>query len=436
MAESTATATPQPPATDARRGRLRAFMQATEIDPRLLGMVVALLVIWIGFHWLSHGKFLTDRNLWFLSVQTASIAIMATGMVLVIVSRNIDLSIGSIVGFVGMCMGAAQTQFLADIFGYGSPWVWILALAIGLAIGAGIGLFQGFLIAYVEIPSFIVTLGGLLVWRGAAWWVANGKTLAPLDATFQLLGGGPRGSLGADPSWVVAFIACIGIVAVLINSRRQRRRFAFALRPIWAEVLLGVIGCAVALGAVSISIAYPWPAGLARQYAQEHGISAEGLVIPTGIAIPVLLALVVAVVMTVVATRRRFGRYVFAIGGNPEAAELGGINTRRTVMKVFALMGFLAAISAAVSIARLNASTNALGDGNELYTIAAAVIGGTSFAGGIGTIPGAVLGALVMQSLQSGMVLVGIDTPIQNIVAGIVLVVAVGLDTWYRRRTA
>jgi D-xylose transport system permease protein len=140
--------------------------------------------------------------------------------------------------------------------------------------------------------------------------------------------------------------------------------------------------------------------------------------------------------MTIIAQRTRFGRYVFATGGNPEAAELSGINVRRTLLLTFALMGVLVAISAAITSGRLDAATNALGQWNELFVIAAAVIGGTSFAGGIGTIPGAILGALFMQTLQSGMVLIGFDTAQQNIVVGIVLVVAVGIDTAYRRRAA
>jgi len=138
--------------------------------------------------------------------------------------------------------------------------------------------------------------------------------------------------------------------------------------------------------------------------------------------------------MTILATRRRFGRYVFAIGGNPDAANLAGINTKRTIMMTFVVMGILSAVSAAVLTARLNAATVGLGTQTELYVIAAAVIGGTSFAGGIGTIPGAVLGAVVMQSLQSGMVLLRVDSPVQDIVVGLVLVTAVGFDTYIRRR--
>ena len=161
-----------------------------------------------------------------------------------------------------------------------------------------------------------------------------------------------------------------------------------------------------------------------------------GSIIPLGIAIPVLIAIGTAMVVTFLANRTRFGRYVFAIGGNPEAADLSGINTRWIVMKIFILMGVLCGVAGAVASARLNAATNALGTLDELYTIAAAVIGGTSFTGGIGTVPGAMLGALVMQSLQSGMQLMGIESPLQNIVSGLVLVIAVGIDTAYRRRTA
>jgi D-xylose transport system permease protein len=160
------------------------------------------------------------------------------------------------------------------------------------------------------------------------------------------------------------------------------------------------------------------------------------LYIPTGIANPVLILLAVGIVMTYIATRRKFGRNVYAIGGNPEAAVLSGINVRRTIMYTFGLMGLLAAVSAVVQTARLNAAVTGLGTSNELDVISAAVIGGTSFAGGIGTIPGAILGAVVMQSLRSGMLLLNVDSPVQDIVVGIVLVGAVGLDSFLRRRSS
>nr|WMC96312.1 sugar ABC transporter permease [Aminobacter aminovorans] len=426
------------------------FLKATEIDTRMLGMVGALLLIWVGLQVISSLRlgvnpfefdsrtFLTARNLWNLSVQASAVAIMATGMVLVIVMRNIDLSVGSAEGLIGMVMGFAQVHFLVKAVGLelGNPWIWALALAIGIALGLMIGALQGFVIAYMEVPAFIVTLGGLLIWRGAAWWVTSGQTIAPLDATFQLMGGGPQGAIGATWSWIVGLVACLAVVFLLLRGRQQRKRFKFPLRPVWAEAFLGAVTCGVILGAIWIANSYPWPIGIVRRYAEANGITIPegGLFIAHGIAIPVLIAMAVGIVMTFVTNRTRFGRYVFAIGGNPEAANLAGINTRWITMKVFMIMGVLAAISAAVSSARLNSATNSLGTLDELLVIAAAVIGGTSLAGGSGTVAGAMLGALLMQSLQSGMVLLNIDTPLQNIVVGLVLVVAVWLDTLYRKR--
>jgi D-xylose transport system permease protein len=434
MSETTATA----PADHARSSELSPvtkFFRATEIDPRMLGMIGALVLIWVGFHLISNGLFLTPRNLWNLSVQSASVAVMATGMVLVIVTRNIDLSIGSLLGFVAMIMGVVQAEILPQMLGFGHPATWILALACGIALGVLIGALQGYIIAYLGVPAFIVTLGGLLVWRGAAWWVTSGRTVAPMDTTFRLMGGGPQGAIGYWPSWIVGILACVAIVLMLLSARSQRKRFKFPLRPVWAEFLIGTVTCAVVLGAVAVANAYPWPIGIVRQYYQAIGEAVpDGAFIPHGIAIPVLIAIAVGIVMTFVTTRTRFGRYVFAIGGNPEAAELAGINTRWVVMKIFMLMGALAAIGGAISTARLNAATNAQGTLDELLVIAAAVIGGTSLGGGVGTVVGAMLGAVLMQSLQSGMVLVGLDTPLQNIVVGVVLVVAVWLDTIYRKR--
>lgn len=414
------------------------LFSALEIDVRFLGMVAALAIIWVGFHILSGGTFLTPRNLWNLSVQTASVAVMATGMVLVIVTRNIDLSVGSILGVTGMIMAVAQANTLTPAFGFDHPAVWILTLAIGLAAGAAIGALHGFVIAYLKVPAFIVTLGGLLVWRGAAWWVASGRTIPITDNNFKLLGGGADGAIGATWSWVVALVACALIALAAWNARRQRKRFRFPLKPMWAEAATVAIGCGAVLAATAVVTSYYLPGPLARRYLEANGlpVPADGTLpeIAFGYAVPVLLAVGVGIAMTFLSRRTRFGRYVFAIGGNPEAAELAGINTRRVTMIIFALMGMLAALGAAISTARLTSATNAQGTLDELYTIAAAVIGGTSLAGGAGTIAGAMLGALVMQSLQSGMVLLGLDTPLQNIVVGFVLVVAVWLDTVYRAR--
>lgn len=423
-------------APEETRGRpFKSLLRSTEIDTRMLGMIGLLLVMWVGFHILS-GTFLTPRNLWNLSVQFAPVAIMATGMVLVIVSRNIDLSVGSMLGFVGMAMALFQAEILPRWIGFDNPWTWVIVLIAGLLLGALVGLFQGAIVAYVGVPSFIVTLGGLLIWRGVAWSLASGRTIAPMDSNFQLLGGGSRGAIGGTASWVVAGLACLGIIWYLVDSRRQRRRFGFKLRPTWALIMLGTIGCAAVFGAVWVLNSNYLPENLARQVAEDQGIPwpEGGLQIPLGISYPVLIAVAVMLVMVFIAKRRKFGRYVYSIGGNPEAAELGGINTRWTVVKTFMFMGILVGVAAAVTIARLNAATSGLGTLAELYVIAAAVIGGTSLAGGLGTIPGAVLGALVMQSLQSGMVLIGVDAPLQDIVVGVVLVAAVAVDVYYRRK--
>ncbi len=435
MSDTTSPA-PADAARASEQSPLARFMKATELDTRMLGMLGALAVIWIAFHIMSGGLFLTPRNLWNLSVQSASVSVMATGMVLVIVTRNIDLSVGSVLGVTGMIIAVTQVRILPDYLDLGHPAIWAIAILVGLAVGIAIGALQGFIIAYMQVPAFIVTLGGLLIWRGAAWWVTSGQTVAPMDARFRLLGGGSEGAIGAQWSWVVGIVACLAVVFFIWNARKQRRRFHFPLRPVWAEAFLAGVACIAILGAVAIANAYPWPAGTVRRYAEANNITVPegGLFIPHGIAIPVLIAIAVGIVMTFVATRTRFGRYVFAIGGNPEAAALAGINTRWITMKIFMVMGALAAIGAVISTARLNAATNAQGTLDELLVIAAAVIGGTSLAGGVGTIVGAMIGAVLMQSLATGMILLGVDSPLQNIVVGAVLVIAVWLDTIYRRR--
>ncbi len=417
-----------------------SLLRPLEVDTRLLGLVGALAVIWVAFDVLSGGTFLSPRNLWNLSVQSASIGIMATGMVLIIVSRNIDLSVGSMLGFLGYTMAMLQAVWIPQSLGLGfeRPYTWIVTLIVGIALGALIGGLQGFIVAFGGVPSFIVTLGGLLVWRGLIFRYAQGQTIAPLDTTFQMLGGGVVGTrvgaLGEWPSWGLGAVICVAIVLLQIAARRRRRRYGFPVRPMWAEILVGAVTCGVVLGTVWVANSYPLPVNVAEQVAAEKGIAVPPGGIPTGVAFPVVIMLIVTLVVTFLATRRRFGRYVYAIGGNPDAAALAGINVRRTIMLTFALMGGLAAVSAAVQTARLDAAVTNLGVQNELDVISAAVIGGTSFSGGIGTVPGAILGAVVMQSLRSGMVLLLVDSPTQDIVVGIVLVAAVGIDTLFRRR--
>ena len=411
----------QPPA----RTSIRGLIAQTEIDLRLFGMLLALGLILLVFQVASGGTFIRPTNMITLAVQASGVAIIATGMVMVIVSRNIDLSVGSLVGIIAMTYALLMTDWMPNLLGMGDdfPFRWAIALALGIGLGAVIGAGQGFIIAYVGVPSFIVTLGGLLSIRGVVYYLSNGAAVSGLDPIFQLIGGGAQGSIGGTLTWVVGIVGCIAVILLLANGRRQRRRFGFPLRPMWAEVLIGVVGCAAILGLSAFANANLWPKTLTG-----------GLDVSTGYPYPLMLLIGVTIVMTWLATRRRFGRYVYAYGGNPDAAELAGINTRWTILKTYVLMGVLCALAAAIASARLNGSTLDVGQSYELYVIAAAVVGGTSFAGGIGSIPGAVLGAFVMQSLAYGLSYMGVNSPGQNIVAGIVLILAVGFDTYNRRR--
>ena len=428
----TETHEPQTQASGGAMGMLRAM----EVDTRLLGMVVALVVIWIIFDLWTGGRFITPRNMFNLSVQTASVAVMATGMVFIIVARHIDLSVGSMLGLIAMVMGVVQAEMLPSALGFNHPATWIITILVGLALGALIGGTQGYIVGYLGVPAFIVTLGGLLVWRGAAWWVTQGRTVAPLDENFTIFGGGVAGTLGSTWSWVFGAIAVAAIIFAAVHGRRQRKLFDFPLKPMWAEYTNVTVLTVVVLGFVWIMNSYPVPPRAAQRMAEARGwdVPPEGLSLMHGIAIPVVCVAVIAVAMTIIAKRTKFGRYIFAIGGNPQAADLSGIDTRRITFYIFTLMGVLCALSAVIASARLQSAANDLGTLDELRVIAAAVIGGSSLAGGIGTIYGAILGALVMQSLQSGMALVGVNTSLQSIVIGLVLILAVWVDQVYRRR--
>ena len=465
---STTGNTSQNPAMQ-EEGPVKRFFRATEIDVRMLGMITALLLIWCAFDIASGilrgnfggllgGSFLTPRNIWTLLVQSSSITVMSTGMVLLIVMRQIDLSVGSMLSLVAVAGAVLQVFRLGPLLGVGHPAIWMLGVVAVIALGAAIGAFNGWLTAYAKIPAFIVTLGGLIAYSGLAFLIARGETVAPMDKTFEIFGGGiPISWLGPTWSWIIALIACAGIIYAIYNGRRQRLRFKFPLRPMWAEIFLAAVGSTAVLGVTYVMNSYPWPFKLIENYAKANGVTipagvedkdgqavcmagetvvrcTEGLIYYTGYSVPVVVALVAGLVMTFIATRTTFGRYVYAIGGNPEAAELAGINTKMMIVKVFALMGALVGISAIISSARLNAATNALGLFNELYVIAAAVIGGTSLAGGVGTIYGAMLGALLMQSIISGMSLLNLPTAYQSIVVGVVLVIAVWLDQLYSRK--
>jgi D-xylose transport system permease protein len=362
----------------------------TDTTARTRALLAALAALWAAFAVASDGVFLTPRNLVNLAVQASAVGVMAAGMVLVIAARQIDLSVGSALGFTGMVIASLQVE---------SGLAWPLSLAAGIALAAAIGVWHGAWVAYARLPAFVVTLAGLLVFRGAAWLVSDGQTLAPLADGYARIGGGLGGAIGAPATWAVS-----GAVALALVARRARAA------PLAAA---GVIGMAAIANAVP---------------------GADGS--PAGLPVPVLVLGAAAAAVHGLATRTRFGRHVFAIGGNPRAAELAGIDVRGVTLRAFALLGALAGVAAVLTSARLGAGTNSMGSGAELAVIAAAVLGGTSLAGGAGSVGGAVLGALWMQSLENGMVLLDVTSALRQVVTGLVLLGAVAADAHARRSAA
>ena len=394
-------------------GGFANFMRACEVDTRMVAMIMVLLIIWVGMHILTDGLFLTSRNLYNLAVQSSVVGIMATGMVLVIVARHIDLSVGSLMGFTGMVISWLQVA----IFPLGAAWNWPTTILLGLALGGLVGAWQGFWIAYRNIPAFVVTLGGLLMFRGFAYMVTDGRTVAPMDPTYELLGGGINGSIGATWSWVFGVVA-IAVVALLMwQQRHSRIKHGFPTKHIAVEFILFAVWVVCILGFVIIMNSYYKPR----------------TEIPRGIPIPVLILIGVVLVMALLSKVTTFGRYVFAMGGNPRAAELSGINVKKITLLIFVVMGVLCGVAAVITTARLNAGANSMGQLAELSVIAAAVIGGTSLSGGVGSIAGAILGAIIMQSLENGMVLLGVSSALRQVVIGLVLLIAVWFDTLYKK---
>lgn len=391
--------------------KLKRATVAANIDTRLLAMIGAVAMIWLFFHITSGGIFLSPRNLWNLSVQTSVTAILATGMVLIIVSRNIDLSTGSLLAFLGILGAFVQTEVL-PLEGAHSWW---LSMVVMVAAGCLAGGLQGWMIARFTIPAFVVTLGGLMFWRGAGWLFTSGRTVTPLDSTFKVIG---AGSIGEAWSWVVGIIGFAVLVTLTLLTRRRRKALDFGMRPVVLDVVILSAAAVLIIAFVMTMNSYNFPRS-------EDG---------RGIPVPVLILIVVACVMIYVANMTRFGRYIYGYGGNPEAAELAGVNTRAVVIASFALIGGLTALGAMISTARLNAAPLSIGQLLELQVIAAAVIGGTSLTGGVGTIVGALIGALLMQSLQNGMVLVGVQSAPQQMIMACVLIFAVWFDVIYQKR--
>jgi D-xylose transport system permease protein len=387
----------------------------------MVSMLVALVAVWTVLEVATDGLFLTPRNLYNLSIQTSVSAVISCGMVFVIVARQIDLSVGSLLAFNGVLTAYAQVYWLEGV-GAG----WIFSIVIGVASGVAVGLFQGWWVAYRGIPALVVTLAGLLMFRGAAFLVAEGQTIAPLDETYQRLGGGAAGSIGVTASWIIGAAGCAWLVWYVWTTRRERAKYAADQAPIWIDAVKVLAGAAAIAAFVGVMARYP---DITR--ADDNG-GAPGM----GIGVPVLILIAVVVALTFIAHRTRFGRYVFAYGGNPEAALLAGINTKWLLVKIFVLMGILSAVAAVITTARLNSGANSIGQSAELYAIAAAVVGGTSLAGGDGSVMRAVVGALFIQSLDSGMLMLDVVVAKRQIVIGLVLILASWFDVAYTRRKA
>ena len=380
------------------------------VDWRLVLMGAVLVATALVFNLLSGGLFLSPENLYNIAQQTAVVGIVATIVVLVIVARHIDLSVGSVMGFVGVLIATLM---------YTAGWHWVEASLAGLAVAIAVSVYQGALTAMLGVPSFVVTLGGLMSFRGAAFLVADGKTQPVNDLFFQRLGGGFDGAIGVQASWVLAAVLVAALVLQTVLRRRAKAAYEVPNPPLWLDALVAAVPALIVVGFVATMNAYQIPS-------KDE---------PQGVPIPVLIWGSVALVLSFIVHRTRFGRYVFAMGGNPEAAALVGIPVRRVTLMLFALMGVLITIAAMVSIARLNDGTNSLGTGMELYVIAAAVIGGTALAGGSGSILGSVLGALIMQSIDSGLLLLDISIGLRYVIIGQVLIAAVVFDVVYRRLT-
>jgi len=377
-------------------------------------MFLALVAIWVIFTFLTENVFLTPRNLSNLFVQTVTTAILAIGMVLVIVTGHIDLSVGSVLGFTGAVCAMGMIKL---------EWGVFPSVVVTLLVGLGVGLWHGFWVAYRKVPAFIVSLASMLAFRGLIIGLTGGQTqgleMAPEAAAerFKLIGQGYLPTFGEavegkvhDTSLYFVAAAILIFVVTSLRHRRARQQYGFHVLPAYAEALKLAFISAIMAAFGFIMVVY------------------------LGIPWAVIFVLALAVLFSFIAENTTFGRHLYAIGGNPEAARLSGINVARHTLGLFMLMGVMTAVAGIVTTARLNAATTSAGQNAELDAIAAAVIGGTSLLGGEGTIFGAIVGALVMTSLDNGMSLMNLDITYQYVIKGLILLLAVWVDMAQRRK--
>ncbi|RZT17846.1 putative multiple sugar transport system permease protein [Mycobacterium sp. BK558] len=400
---STPPSAPAPPPADSAVSRVKALLQG---NFRQYGMVVALALIVILFQVWTGGILLKPLNVTNIVQQNGYILILAIGMVIVIISGHIDLSVGSIAGFIGAMSAVLMIR---------NDMPWPVAVALCLLLGALIGAWQGFWIAYVGIPSFIVTLAGMLVFRGATQYLLEGQSIAPFPRTFGQVSSGFLPELGANsvyhwPTVILGVFVMLAAVWQQVRQRRAQSQYGFSVLPLgWF-----VAKCAATIAAL---------AAFTLLLASYRGVPVVGIILA-------LAFVVYAFIMrgTVV------GRQVYAVGGNEAAARLSGVKTKRVTFLVFVNMGLLSALAGLLFAARLNSATPQAGIGMELEAIAAAFIGGASASGGVGTVFGAIIGGFVLGVLNNGMSLIGIGSDVQQVIKGLVLLAAVGFDIYNKKK--
>lgn len=363
-------------------------------------MGIALAIVCVAFHLLTGGTFLTARNISNLCIQTSYIGVLAAGVVMVIVAGNIDLSIGSLVGFVGSVMARLMVTY---------NWPTIPVILLGLCIGLVVGAFQGYMIACRAVPAYVVTLSGWLTWRGLCMAVTGGTSLGPMKPLFKQFGQGYAPS-PVTLTVVVGVLAVLAIIATRMRNRKIKRRYGFTVLSKGREGLACTGLCALV-------------AAFTYVFASHMGIP-----------YPVVILAVVIFSLYFLTTKTVFGRHVFAYGSNREAANLSGINTNRVNMLIYVIMGLLCSVSAVILTGRLNSCMASTGNMLEMDVIAAAIIGGTSTLGGEGTVVGAIIGAFFMAALDNGMSLLNMASAYQYVVKGFVLLLAVWMDIENRKR--
>ena len=402
---STASSAPTPSSPPTSPGhRLRAMLQG---NFRQYGMVAALAVIVILFQVWTSGILLKPLNVTNIVQQNGYILILAIGMVIVIISGHIDLSVGSIAGFVGAMSAVLMIK---------NDMPWPLAVLLCLVLGAAIGAWQGFWIAYVGIPSFIVTLAGMLVFRGATQYLLEGQSIAPFPRSFSQVSSGFLPEIGGSgglyhwPTVILGLFVMAAAVWQQVRQRRTQSRYGFDVSPLgWF-----VFKCAAIVAAL---------AAFTLLLASYRGVPVVGIILA-----------VAFVIYAFVMRSTVFGRQVYAVGGNEAAARLSGVKNKRVTFLVFVNMGLLSALAGLLFAARLNSATPQAGIGMELEAIAAAFIGGASASGGVGTVLGAIIGGFVLGVLNNGMSLIGIGSDVQQVIKGLVLLAAVGFDIYNKKK--